>query len=131
MVYSSARRTHSITVLQTGADDDFTSFQRDDDKDVEQIVFMHPDSIASYKRTARRKLHAFRLACPPSDSTPTFIIRWIFDYTYKVLAAKVSIPWQLSVCNPLLPPTSQKSIKVQNEQKNDPLLGNSCKIRHY
>ena len=104
MVHSSARRMHGIT-LQTGADV-FTSFQRYVSKDVEQIVSyaeiyfktvpeplvfgsMHPDSIALFKGATRRKLHA----CSSSDSTLTFIIRWIFDYTYKMLAVKVSSPW--------------------------------------
>jgi hypothetical protein len=86
---------HGIAALQTGAKDVFTSFQRDVNKDVEHtvsyadicyfknvpepLVFMHSDEVALFKRATRRKLHAR----PSSDSTLTFIIRWIFDHTYK------------------------------------------------
>jgi hypothetical protein len=97
---------YGIAALQTGAKDVFTSFQRDVNKDVEHTVsyadicylknvpeplvfdFMHSDEVALFKRDTRRKLHA----CPSSDSTLTFIIRWIFDHTSKVLAARCSSP---------------------------------------
>jgi len=82
----------------------FTSFQRDVNKDVEQIVsyaeiyfknvpeplvfgFMHPDSIASFRRATRRELPRLSAFCQH-----TYIHQAdLCLHLHKVLAAKVSI----------------------------------------